>query len=435
MPYGELIEYFKNKKVLMLGFGREGRSTYRLLRRFYPDMPLGIADLNEIEAPDKITAIHTGEKYLAAMENYELIMKSPGISMRGIKIPPVVEITCQTDLFLRYAPCIKVGITGTKGKTTTSTLIFETLMAGGKPAVLIGNIGIPVFDSLDNIEGRIAVIEMSSHQLEFCKASPHVAVFTNLYEEHLDHYDSFAAYASAKLNIARFQSEKDFFIYGDELDENELLDFGPLKGTRIPIRAEEAKGQVFEAAKLNDRLLGKHNRLNIMFTAAAAGCMGVGEAALIKAVTDFKGIEHRMEPVGTFKGIKFFNDSIATIPQAVPVVVEALGDADTLILGGMDRGIDYTDLITYLQSGAVKTLVCLPETGYAIGNALQKTSSKAAVVYAKDMEEAVRHAYKLTAAGQSCVLCPAAASYNVYKNFEQRGNHYKELVRALGNND
>jgi len=183
----ELIDYFRDQSVLILGFGREGRSTYEFIRKYLPQKQIGIADQRSLEIKDEFVDLFTGENYLEAIGKFDLVMQSPGISLRSVKIPKSVEMSGQMDLFLRFAPCVKIGITGTKGKTTTSTLIFETLRAADISTCLIGNIGVPVFDSLEEIEGKTAVIEMSSHQLEFVKASPHIAVLTNIYEEHLDH--------------------------------------------------------------------------------------------------------------------------------------------------------------------------------------------------------------------------------------------------------
>ena len=198
---------FKNKKVLILGFGREGMSTYRFLRNMYPDMHLTIADKNEIKLDDKNVTLICGDSYMDSLNDFDIVMKSPGIAFLDVDIKDGTLVTCQTDLFLKFAPCRKVGITGSKGKTTTSTLIYDMLKEGGFDARLIGNIGVPVLEDINTVTPEtIAVIEMSSHQLEFTTSSPEVAVLTNIYEEHLDHYrDGFRGYVNAKLNIVRRQ--------------------------------------------------------------------------------------------------------------------------------------------------------------------------------------------------------------------------------------
>ena len=205
--YQSAASMFKNKKVLILGFGREGMSTYRFLRNMYPDMHLTIADKNEIKLDDKNVTLICGDSYMDSLNDFDIVMKSPGIAFLDVDIKDGTLVTCQTDLFLKFAPCRKVGITGSKGKTTTSTLIYDMLKEGGFDARLIGNIGVPVLEDINTVTPEtIAVIEMSSHQLEFTTSSPEVAVLTNIYEEHLDHYrDGFRGYVNAKLNIVRRQ--------------------------------------------------------------------------------------------------------------------------------------------------------------------------------------------------------------------------------------
>ena len=432
--YQKLIEYFESRSVLILGFGREGRSTYAFIRKYYPDKPLGVADIKRVDMEDENVRVFSGDGYLDAVKRYDLIMQSPGISMRDVKIPDQVEISGQVDLFLRFVACETIGITGTKGKTTTSSLIYEMLLAAQKPACLIGNIGVPVFNSLADIEGKTAVIEMSSHQLEFAKASPHIAVFTNIYEEHLDHYRGFNEYVNAKLNILRYQNERDFYVYNADQGLNGHIDQASLKAKGIPVREKDGETNEFfrSLTGANDRLIGKHNRYNIFFAAAAARCLGVDNESILRGIRNFEGIEHRMEPVGIFRGIRFFNDSIATVPVAVISAIEAIGDVETLIIGGKDRGIDYTGLISDLTKSGIKNLICLPETGHTIGAALAAVTGKIKVVFAADMEQAVKSAFELTHAGHSCLLSPAASSYNRYKDFEEKGRHFKALVRELG---
>ena len=212
--YQSAASMFKNKNVLILGFGREGMSTYRFLRNMYPDLHLTIADKNEIKLDDKNVTLICGDSYMDSLNDFDIVMKSPGIAFLDVDIKDGTLVTCQTDLFLKFAPCRKVGITGSKGKTTTSTLIYDMLKEGGFDARLIGNIGVPVLEDINTVTPEtIAVIEMSSHQLEFTTSSPEVAVLTNIYEEHLDHYrDGFRGYVNAKLYIVRRQKEGDTFI-------------------------------------------------------------------------------------------------------------------------------------------------------------------------------------------------------------------------------
>lgn len=232
--YQSAASMFKNKKVLILGFGREGMSTYRFLRNMYPDMHLTIADKNEIKLDDKNVTLICGDSYMDSLNDFDIVMKSPGIAFLDVDIKDGTLVTCQTDLFLKFAPCRKVGITGSKGKTTTSTLIYDMLKEGGFDARLIGNIGVPVLEDINTVTPEtIAVIEMSSHQLEFTASSPEVAVLTNIYEEHLDHYrDGFRGYVNAKLNIVRRQKEGDTFIYNATQGLDGLCDLDKSNHTR-----------------------------------------------------------------------------------------------------------------------------------------------------------------------------------------------------------
>lgn len=427
-----LTEYLQNKKILILGMGREGRSSLRYIQSHVPNASVAVADRNDPQIAD--VPAYFGEGYLSHLGEFDLVLKSPGIPFVGVDVPQGTQITCQTDLFMRFADCVCVGVTGTKGKTTTSTLIHEILNAGNVPNVLAGNIGIPVLDVLDACSGKIAVLELSCHQLEFMHASPHIAVFTNLYAEHLDHYDGFAGYANAKLHIAAYQCPDDYLLYGDVEGLRAYLADKPLVSHRIPVGFDTADSDPFfrRIAHLNDRLPGKHNAQNTVFAAIAARLLGVPDSAIEAGIRRFGGIEHRMEPVGTFRGISFVNDSIATAPEVVLLELEALRNVDTLLFGGLDRGLDYTAFIRALSAGGVRNLIGLPDTGHAICDALSRCGSDKTLYKAADMADAVRAAYRLTKPGAVCLFSPAAASYNVYKNFEEKGRHFKDLVRQYG---
>lgn len=428
----QLIEYFEENSVLLLGFGREGSSTYRFIRKHLPEKKIAIADLNPVKLDDPLVDLICGDNYMSVINNYDVVVKSPGISVRDVEIAPTTQVTCQLDLFLRYSGCRVVGVTGTKGKTTTSTLIYSILKKANLNTCLIGNIGIPVFERIEDVKGMTAVIEMSSHQLEFTTASPHVGVWLNLYEEHLDHYNGFAGYANAKANIARHQQNGDFFLCNAEQDFSEYIDYGNLPSEVIRIGAHDGDGDDFweDLFTCNGHLLGAHNHHDIIFAATAARCLGIDDETIRMGVQSFGGIEHRMELVGKYGGITFYNDAIATIPFAVMSAIKALKTVDTLVFGGMDRGLDYAEFVRDLENSGVRNLICLPETGHKIGHELMSLGSKKNIVLADNMEEAVRSAFECTKQDSVCLLSPAASSYNVYKNFEEKGRHFKKLVRS-----
>lgn len=428
-----IIEYIKEKKILILGYGREGISTYNYIRKHLPEKKLTIADKNYINLDDKNADVICGDDYLSYLGDFDIVFKSPGIAfLDDVKYPPTTEITCQTDMFLRFAEPTVVGITGSKGKTTTSTLIYEMLKAGGKNACLIGNIGVPVFEKADESDDLIAVIEMSSHQLEFTTASPKVAVLVNIYEEHLDHYKTgFSGYANAKLNITRYQTEEDYFVYNDEQDVGHGFDVTKsIGGTQIKVGFTKASNDKFvnELWHSTEHLKGEHNRQDIAYALAVARIFGVDDESVRNAIKGFKGIEHRMEFVGKFNGVTYYNDSIATIPTAVMGAIKALKNVETLIFGGLDRGIDYEEFTEFLINSEIKNLIGLPETGHDILDDVKLHNTLINTIYAENMEDAVINAIRETKENGVCLFSPAAASYNFYKNFEEKGRHFKELV-------
>ena len=429
--YQGLIDFFKDKSVLILGLGREGRATLAFLRRYYPEMKLTVADKNRVQIDDENVELICGENYLDRINDFDIVMQSPGISLRDVKIDSTTTVTGEMDLFLRFVPCRKIGITGTKGKTTTTTLIYRMLQAGGVPSMIMGNIGTPVFESLDEIEGKVAVIEMSCHQLEFAHASPDVAVFTNAYPEHLDHYNGFEGYIGAKLNIVRHQSEDNLFISNADQPLEEVvgsLDFVRSRRKLVSCKDYETDEFFRKLTALSPALPGEHQWQDIFFAAAAVREFGVSDEAIEKAISGFNGIEHRLERFSVKNSISFYDDAIATIPNAVIGNVKALGNVGTLIIGGMDRGLDYSGFINELMTAPIDNLICMPETGYHIADELTRKGCKHRIVRCETLEEAVEKSFELTAAGKACLLSPAAASYNRYKNFEEKGNAFKKLV-------
>lgn len=426
----QLLDFLDMGRIGLLGFGREGQSTYRFLRRHFPTRPLIIADQAHVQLDDPRVQLLCGKHYLDVLHSCDLLIKSPGVSLKNIVIPDNLHITCQTDLFLRFADCTKVGTTGTKGKTTTSVLIYDMLCASAVAAKLIGNVGVPVLDCFEEINGHIAVIELSSHQLEFTRASPQVAVWTNLYEEHLDHYTGgFVGYAAAKAQICNHQHPNDLFILNADQPLHEWADLTPCCAQRVYIGLEETDPFLRSLDNTNPRLRGDHNRQDIYFAATAALAVGATQAGIRRAVEEFRGIPHRMCPVSEAGGITWVDDCISTIPRAVLFAIDALQEVDTLIIGGLDRGLDYQDFAHELtQRRMLRNIICLPDTGHAIAKLLQRSSKT--IICVATMEEAVRAAFAHTQPGKTCLLSPAAASYNMYKDFEHKGRHFAQCIEA-----
>ncbi len=458
MPVDSLKRIFGGKRIAILGFGMEGRSTFRLIRRLFPEQHITICDRNE-HLPDAFNEVlsdenigwHLGGDYLSGLADADIIMKSPGISYKELQGIPHEKIKSQTDIFLEHYRKQVVGITGTKGKSTTASLLYHILIAAGKPALLAGNIGTPCFELIDKIEtNSIIVFELSSHQLEKCKVSPHIAILLNIFREHLDHYASYDAYKEAKMNIARWQEAGDILIYNSENREVSTLVCG-LRGAAdyfslglSPVEGDGAwydgndlvfsdKGQQYRFPDVaNRRLLpGVHNLLNISAAVCAASLLDVAGERILEAVASFRGLEHRMEYIGTFGGVTYYNDSIATIPEAAIEAVKALPGTSVLILGGKDRGLEYDELMASLADSAVEVLLFTGETArrmHLLTNELPGFEHKQCIL-TNSFEEAVQHACRLAPAGSTVLLSPAAASYDAFKDFKARGERFKELVR------
>lgn len=451
----KLIDYLKDKKILILGFGKEGQSTYRFIRKYLKDQKLYIADRKNVNEDliinDNNIEVIFGEEYLENLDNYDIIMKTPGISFANINIESFKEkIKSQLELFLEFIDVTTIGVTGSKGKSTTSSLIYQMLKDQNRDTVLMGNIGVPVFDCIEDIrESTIVVLEMSSHQLEYMDVSPNIAILLNIYEEHLDHYKSIKEYTEAKINIGRFQKENDYFLYNvdnklieeciDEINNSKHIKYEvSFKGN---INKESNSKKVYilndyiyiddnKIYNTNEKrnLIGDHQLNNIMFVLAVSDILKLDMKESIKSINSFKGLEHRMEYVGKYDDIIYYNDSIATIPEATINSVNALKNVNTLIFGGMDRGINYNDFIDYLNTGIVENLICMPDTGYKIA---EKLNGKTNVFKVDTLEEAVELSKKVTKKNKICLLSPAAASYGFFKNFVEKGNIYKELVKKI----
>lgn len=439
-------------KVLILGYGREGKSTYNLIRKYLKDKKLYIADgnkelLNNNEELKNDTNLELilGDKYLDNLNDYDLIIKSPGVNFKYIDYTDFEnKITSQIDLFLRYSSCTTIGVTGTKGKSTTSSLIYHILSNMNKNVLFAGNIGIPVFEKLDDVKSdTIFIMELSCHQLKFVKSSPNISVLLNLYEEHLDLYKSYEDYIYAKLNIFKYQKENDYKIWGlDSIDsykyfkdQNNTYTFSlddkkVNNGIVIKEDGLYLNNELVYDKKRKRNLLGDHNLNNIAAAIIVCNILKMDNNKVCDLVDSFEPLEHRMEKVGVYKDITFYNDSIATIPDATINCIKSIDNINTIIIGGMNRKIDLSPLINYLanEDNKIQNVILLKDTGYMIYDDLKKLNYDKNMIKAKDMEDAVINAYKYTKKGYACALSPAAASYNTYKNFEQRGKHYKELI-------
>ncbi len=416
------------KKILIAGFGREGKSTLRFLQRYMPDAMVGIADKNESAFQDvdkERYSLYFGDEYLKASSDYDVVIKTPGISVKDVEID-FSKITSQTDLFLEAFHNQVIGITGTKGKSTTSTLIYHLIKESGNDAILAGNIGIPILDCVDDIKERtIIVYELSAHQLQFINKSPHVGILLNVFEEHLDHFGTFEKYKEAKVNVLRYMNDGDVAVVNQSTIKGQQSTF---------VHCIDFENYSFEDCDINwDEvpLLGEHNKMNVKAALCACKSYGLSLESLIPHLYTFKSLEHRQEYVGIFKGVKFYNDSISTIPQATIAALKTIHNVNFLLLGGFDRGIDYEPLVTYLKENPLPYILITGQAGQTIKGKLQVAGYDGNILEYTDMESAFEIMKDLAKSGDVCLLSPAAASYDRYKNFEERGRVFKEFANKF----
>lgn len=458
----KLLNYLENKKILILGFGKEGESSYLFLRKHFPEKKLEIVDKNMNLLTDKPYLLEDinvevvlGEDYFRDIDYFDIVLKTPGISLKDFDISKFEnKITSQLELLLEFVPCYTIGVTGTKGKSTTSSLIYQMIKDQGKDVMLLGNIGEPIFNDIDDMKkDTILVLELSSHALEFVKKSPNIAILLDIYEEHLDHYSSMGKYIEAKFNVAKFQSKNDIFIYNASNrymqefnfnykksdyaiieEDSELSKTLNLKSDNYVLINEDRiyfnKTKLFDS-KLNMQLKGKHNENNVLFVLTVAKILNLDMEKAKNTIENFKNLEHRMEFVAEINDVKYYNDSIATIPEATINAVDALKNVNTLLVGGKDRGVELDSLYEYLKKSNIENIICLPKTGEYVYNNLKDTNKKCYLV--KDMPEAVKLAKEVTKPNTICLLSPAASSYGYFKNFEERGKIYKECVLSTQN--
>lgn len=424
-----IFSRLEGKRILIAGFGREGQSTLRFLQTILPDAEVGIADKNEsaFQNVDKERyKLFSGDDYLRAASEYDVIIKTPGISLKDVDID-LSKISSQTDLFLEAFHDQVIGVTGTKGKSTTSTLIYHLLKESGNDVILAGNIGIPIFDCVENINSRtIIVYELSAHQLQFIGRSPRVGVLLNVFEEHLDHFGTFEKYKDAKINVLRYMDESDIAVLNNDLYQSTVN-----SQRSIVVNFENYNFDDYDIKWDAMPLLGEHNKMNVKAALCACYSFGLTIDELIPHLYTFKPLEHRQEYVGLFNGVKFFNDSISTIPQATIAALTTIKNVKFLLLGGFDRGIDYEPLAYFLKDNVLPYVLITGEAGRTMKNRLNEAGYEGNVLEYTDMESAFEIIRRLAENGDVCLLSPAAASYDRYKNFEERGRIFKEFAKKF----
>lgn len=395
------------KNILILGYGKEGKTSEEYIKKNYPNLKIGIAD----EKLDK--------NYLKKQKEYDLAIKTPGIKKELIKIP----YTTATNMFfakIRESGNKTIGVTGSKGKSTTASLIYSILKAAGKNVKLMGNIGNPMLEALLHpIEkDEIFVLELSSYQLDDAEFSPNIAVLTNLFPEHMDYHRGTANYYDAKKNIIRFQNENDVFVY----NENDA---------RLVVWARDARAKKVKFVdkkflnNIKSPLVGEHNKKNMCAAIATAKELGVSDETIKQAVEKFCPLPHRLEFVGEFKNIKFYDDAISTTPESTIVAIKALKNIGTIFLGGKDRGYNFLQLEKIIRKNRIRNIVLFPESGKKILRSRKGLN----ILETKSMEKAVKFAYEKTKTGKICLLSCASPSYSLWENFEEKGDSFQYFVK------
>lgn len=476
--YHKDIEDLRKKKIAVLGFSIEGLSTAKFLERH--NIRFSVLERNDpsdllpeaqefLETRDQ--PLFTGPKHLDRLSEFDLVSRSQGIPLWNPKVIEAkdkgVEFTSTTKLFFEFCSCPIIGITGTKGKGTTATLIYEMLKISGFNVYLGGNIGQSPLDFIDKLKtSSWAVLELSSFQLEDLDKSPHIAVVLMVTQEHLNsqakdspnYHISASDYLGAKKNIVRFQDEEDYAVINADFP-NSLSFVKETKSKVIRFSTEKVlpEGAYLEGdnlllcvrqtchrlSKKNDIFLrGEHNLQNVLAAAAVSYMAGVGVEGIEQVIKAFKGLEHRLEFVREVNGVRYYNDSFSTTPETAIAAIKSFTEPEVLILGGSDKGSDYSELgRVVVRSSNVRAVIIIGTTASKIETAIRKvqvgvTPQKGVnpiflVGGGSSIGQIVRKAKGLSQPGDVVLLSPACASFDMFKNYKDRGRQFKDCVSQL----
>ncbi len=451
-----IIKYLDNKKIAILGLGLENLALVKYLLKHKVKCEITICDArNDVKKkwilPASCGAGMTrersgtakikwqlGKNYYKNLDKFDILFRSPGwsLSCPGVKTAKKkgVQIFSPMQLFFKLCPSKNIiGVTGTKGKGTTASLIYEILKTAGKRVWLGGNIGVGPFDFMDKIKKTDwVVLELSSFQLEDMEVSPHIAVITNFYSEHLapadpnnpNFHKTLNDYGRAKINIARWQKKKDYII----------LNFQFLISKQFPISNFQAKSQkiYFKKSDLPSKLIGEHNKENIAAAVEVAKIIGVKSKDVKKAIVNFKGLEHRLELARAYQGVKYYDDSFATTPEAAITALKSFSRPVIILLGGADKGADFRELAKEVKKRC-KFVVLL--NGQATGRIKQKLINvgflKNKIKLFNNINKAVGFAKEISSPNDVVLLSTACASFGMFKNYKERGDLFKKQVKNL----
>ena len=449
----------ESHKVALLGLGVENRVLGQFLHERGVQFAVCDARSEVVTGQDawhaSVSAWHLGPDYYEYLENYELIFRTPGISilhphLRRARVGGS-QISSQTKLFFELSPAPILGVTGTKGKGTTSALITEILQEGLYPRVFLGgNIGLPPIGFLDQLRrDDLVVLELSSFQLQDLDRSPYLAVVLNVTEDHLDYHVDRDEYIAAKQPICAHQQEGDVVIYNCDCPQSRQLAAASVAPRRLAFsvcqeveagvwcdgdalywRSAPAAAALRLCAVEEVRLPGKHNLENVAAAVAAAAAVGATSAQIVAGIRHFKGLAHRLEDVGTRDGVRYYNDSLATTPEAAVAAIQAFDDPVILIAGGSSKGADFAALGRAVVERQVRAVILLGEEAARIEVAIVRAGTYAGEIVrgCADMVAAVAAARSRARSGDVVLLSPGCASFGLFADYKDRGRQFKRLA-------
>ncbi len=478
--------------IAILGFGVEGKAllNYLIKHGFYKitvcdrNPECGSQFLKDIELPEKVEKDDlvrhirwsVGKNYMKGMEGVDVIFRSPGIHFQTKELVDAVrngsKMTSSTALFIKNAPGKIIGVTGTKGKGTTSSLIYEILKESGKDVYLGGNIGRSPLEFMDDLKAdSITVLELSSFQLQDLNVSPHISVVLNTTIEHMDYHAHMEEYWEAKATIVRNQDKDDFVVLNADYDYARyfagLSKARPIlvstkkevakpknsyyvRNVKIPIGVYMQKdavvmkmpsGKNLAVCKKDEiGLIGPHNLENVLPAVAVTATLGVDVADIKKAVIGFQGLPHRLELVGEIAGVKYYNDSFSTTPETCMAAINSFQQPIVLLVGGSEKNSDFEELAKEIvRTGNLKTVIFMGnEAANRIYDEVLKYTKKVKgrevplkMVKSGSFGEAFLAARSASEAGDVVLLSPACASFDWFANYKKRGESFREMVENV----
>ncbi|MDB5162244.1 MAG: putative UDP-N-acetylmuramoylalanine--D-glutamate ligase [Candidatus Saccharibacteria bacterium] len=431
-------------KIAIAGYGVEGQASYAYYSKD-PNNEITIADQNpDFVGPKGIPTI-VGPDAFEKLADFDLVLRSPPVAPRNLTTNG--KVWSVTNEFFAQSPAPIIGVTGTKGKGTTSSMIASIFEASGKKVWLVGNIGVAAIDMLDQIQpDDIVVYELSSFQLWDVERSPHVSVVLPIEAEHLNVHDDMADYVNAKANIARFQQDDDICIYnpdneyskkiGEESSAGTALQYGHQTPGSAYIEGDVFKVDEHIICSVSElQLRGPHNQENACAALTVAKKLGISNDDIAAGLRNFKGLPHRIEFVRRFKDVDFYNDSFSSSPPATIAAARSFSEPEILIIGGIDRGGDFDHLARELKTiPNIKEIVIIGEIRHHLETIFkdQEVSTKLTVLDATTMHEVVAYAAQIAETDDVVILSPGCASFDMFKDFYDRGDQFRQEVQALG---